>query len=314
MSTTYERRALSLVESLVVIAIIAVLIGLLLPAVLRVRDSVARSRCQNHLRQLGHALHLHHDSHDCLPINGGWDGRQQIDTVAGGKTTVCVTEKVFNLTFTYGVGDPDRSPQDQTGSWAFAILPEIEQSTAYANRSWDLPMPLLVCPSRRTAQARTAQDDLNGSYQTGGWAWARTDYAGNYLLFPSRPASNGPAACLNFGNVGDGLTTTVMLGEKAMNPQDPATGTWYWDEPYFLGGSGGTTRGFGTKPGEGTQIVRDDPKMGYQYRYNWGSLHPRGANFLMTDGSVRCISYGLKDEMVQALMTPAGGEVVPGEL
>jgi prepilin-type N-terminal cleavage/methylation domain-containing protein/prepilin-type processing-associated H-X9-DG protein len=289
-------RGFSLVELLVSIAVLSILIGLLLPAVQKVRESAARTACQNNLKQAALALTMHHDARKVFPSNGGWDGKQTIADTAGAPFTPSTHDKLLNETYQWGVGDPARAPKDQTGSWAFAILPHVEQEAAYRNRDWKAVVPVFACPTRRSARAETVvAEDAYGRYVGGGWEWGKIDFACNLQALDNRPT------CLRIGEFKDGLSNTALVGEKAFDPTVNGPNTWYWDEPYFLGGSKGTGRA-------GLGIVPARP--GVPYKENWGSAHPGGAQFGFGDGSVRLVRFDTDLTVVEAFLTPDGGEAV----
>jgi type II secretory pathway pseudopilin PulG len=67
------RRGITLVELLVIMAIVAVLAALLLPAVQMAREASRRATCNSHLRQIGAALQNYHQTHGKLPFGIGSD-------------------------------------------------------------------------------------------------------------------------------------------------------------------------------------------------------------------------------------------------
>ena len=290
-------RAFTLLELLVVIAIVGILTGLFLGAVQNVRSAAQKMRCANNLKEIGLALHHYHDTIGSFPSNGGYDGKQQVKDVNGKLVTIATIDHVSG-TWKWGVGDPNRSLRDQTGSWAFSILPFVEQDNAYRTQSWQPPLSLYFCPARRGPLAPVAADDDRAKYVSGGWQWAKIDYAGNARLFLPRPALR------DITKISDGLSNTILVGEKAVDLKYALTGSWYWDEPYFLGGSDSTAR-------KGKKIVRDARGTFLEIRENWGSSHSGGVNFLFADGSVRTINNSTSPERLLAYLTPAGGEVVP---
>src|SRR4051812_42919501 len=61
-------KAISLVELLVVIGIIAILIAILLPSISRAREQANRTRCENNIRQIGFALAVYVSDHGEYPV------------------------------------------------------------------------------------------------------------------------------------------------------------------------------------------------------------------------------------------------------
>ncbi len=103
-----KRRAFTLIELLVVISIISVLIGLLLPAVQRARETANRISCANNLKQIGLAMHMYHNDNERLP------------TTRGGGLSVIYNPELI-----------DTRPFGGGATWAVQIMPYLEQSNLY---------------------------------------------------------------------------------------------------------------------------------------------------------------------------------------
>ena len=109
------------------------------------------------------------------------------------------------------------------------LLPFVEQDNIFRDRAWQSVVAIYYCPARRQSKALIATADDRADYIGGGWAWAKIDYAGNARLFQPRPT------CQTLASITDGTSTTILVGEKAVDLDYALTGSWYWDEPYFLG-------------------------------------------------------------------------------
>ena len=288
-------RGFTMLELVVVIAIISILIGLLLPAVQSSRESARSLSCSEHLRQLGIALHAFHATHGALPSNGGWSPGNKFKTPGGQEVILSTTLQRPVAYRPWGAPITGQTPKEQNGSWAHSILSQLEQSSVYHQGHSSTHLSIYRCPSRSRLAPMPPVSDRYGTYEGGGVAWAKTDYAANAWVFENRPR------VWRLEHIADGTSNTIALGEKAFDPFIQDGPSWYWDEPLVVGGSGGTARA-------GHLIITDG--SGIEIRHNWGSPHPGSTHFLRADGSVNNLTTTIDWKLFHALRTPNLGEVI----
>lgn len=307
-----KRKAFTLVELLVVIAIIGILVALLLPAIQAAREAARRSQCQNNLRQMGIALQSYHDKRQALPQ--GRNGRDQFSV-----------------------------------SWAFQILPEIEELPAYqahdrtkrvddpANtNSMRIAISVYTCPSRRPPQADRNFDNDDAAPTVLGAA-TRGDYAANTGYTLGTGTSSGGAGVEEFNSdidptvsgpifsgshialrkVSDGTAKTFAIGERHIPPVPDGTNVdlehYAIGDTAFLGGDRRETIFAATANGMASPQQRyrtpNDAASGTALGM-FGSEHSGVAQFAFLDGHVQPISLSVDLEVLKAYSTIGGGETV----
>lgn len=282
------RRAFTLVELLVALAVLAVLLALLLCAVQKCREAACRCACSSNLRQLALAALNYADSAGgCLPH--------------GGSTPECAR--------LYGPGH---------AGWGYAVLPYCGGESACRLPTWaeisNAPLPAAFnCPSRRgptragaggpsvsdyAGLARTAAEVLgpiwapaaNGEQYYFGWVWGfpAPRLAGAYDGAITRllaPGGRG-AALTDFPR---GTSNTLLFAEKRLC-RVYYGGGWWTD---YSGPGGGWTDAAmpvwpGRPPGRAQcGPVRDGP----------GSAHPAAMNAARCDGSAHAVSYSVAGDV-----------------
>jgi hypothetical protein len=329
---------------LVVIAIIAVLIGLLLPAVQKVRDAAARAQCQNNVKQLVLACHNYHDSNGVLPPTAAF---------VGGNKAV---------------------------SSHFLLLPYIEQDNLYREANGisfnarTTPVKTFWCPKdASTSQGRITdiRDGDEGRTSAGGVKFGVTNYAINGQV-AVMAVQNGHVfkGGLTLVGIADGTSNTVLFAERmatctgpnfpypgadpnllaasityciwSRGPKDNTTSVWF---------DGANADDLTSNPGtfpEGyswwdcpafDQPLSDPthygPRSDPDFRQNWnggvvnpggiqGSPLPRGCDYRrlqalhgdvmnvgLADGSVRSVSSSISASTWQIVCNPNDG-LLPG--
>jgi len=303
--TPRHRQGVTLIELLVVIGIVAILIGLLLPAVQQVRAAAARVNCQSNLKQIALAIHAYHDTNGVLPIDS------------------------FDA---FG-------PQSHSWSWLARTLPFLEQDNLY--RAGNIPsntlyqsqvavatqVKVFLCPSDIAMSEGPRPDaaDLgvyHGPLYPPPIDAGQTNYKGvsgaNWQWGDPRwhnPGTNGSWNGLTSGDglfyrgdfmspkqlisITDGTSNTFMVGEDI-----PSKNNWCsW--PYSNNAVGTCAIAPNAKRKNGTEY----PSYDWFNVYSFRSRHAGGLQFAYADCSVHYITDSITLQVYRAMATIQGGEV-----
>ena len=285
-------RAFTLVELLVVTAIIGMLIALLLPAVQAAREAARRMQCSNQTKQLTLACHNYHDIHNLLPNS------------TTPYTLAVELQKKHGTDWADNPNDNSNTPYAQRHQYSYltTLLPYIEQSSlyqeVYANADlpqrsgvspyrdlwvgavsgvptfWAQQVPSILCPSDPERSIRLPTDPALNSYRANaGDVWGMIDHP-NTRTRCRGSFTSGRWNPIGIESITDGTSNTIALSETAIAPR----------------GAGKRTMRGGVSCG---QI-----EGGQHLHLCWATIganreYTSGANVLgqNTDGSVRDIAH-----------------------
>jgi prepilin-type N-terminal cleavage/methylation domain-containing protein/prepilin-type processing-associated H-X9-DG protein len=309
------RRGFTLIELLVVISIIAVLIGLLLPAVLAAREAANRLACMSNLKNLALALHNYHASYDTFPPGslGPLIGTTQYDQLKqhglGTQLLPFLEQQTLASAYRWDVSWFD--PPNQTV--VNTQLGVFQCPSAQANRIQDGSRPTVTPPPTDYFNGTAACGDYAGiTYvnaglvRTGviGAPGGPQDLVGNYeAVFPGNRTTS-LAAIL------DGSSNTILMAECAGRPQRwqgsrEVRNTWVsggpWASRNLLWTRGATADGSDFFGRCAVNCTNDREVY---------SFHPGGANVAFADGRVRFLKASIDIQVFSRLVTRAGQEIV----
>lgn len=305
------RTAMTLVELLVVLAIVGILITMLLPAVQFAREAARRASCFNNLRQVGIALHVYMDRQSSFP--SGYLSRVVL---------------------------PSREDGGPGWSWGSLILPDVEQNALSQKVNFGLPvesaasaevrsvsLATFVCPSDSEFEPVIEIPSLANDQVI--CTMAASSYVA--CVGTVRPTCKicrdafdgvfGRNRGITAADIVDGLADTIAVGERAFKWSTPAlygvvAGSELIDRLIDgrLAAGPGYVLGTTFKDGFNVEEIVDDPREDHSLAESFGSMHPGGANFVFCDGAAHYIRDNIDPAVMNAISTrygdPKGGETI----
>jgi prepilin-type N-terminal cleavage/methylation domain-containing protein/prepilin-type processing-associated H-X9-DG protein len=288
-----RRRGFTMIELLTVVAIIAILIALLLPAVQSAREAARRVQCEKNLLQLGIAMGNYASTHRVFPPG-------------------VVNDKgpIRDLPRGYHVG------------WAVQLLPYIEQGNIYRHIDFrqgvyaDANLTTLshfigvfICPSDWTAGPMSymgCHHDVEAPIDADNHGVL---YLNSHVAYDD--LTDGPAYTILLGEAlhsatlgwASGTRATLRNAGHRLNELDPwATA---WGSPSLNMQNHAELR----DPDGVTTMVQGGVLPLYHVG-GFSSYHPQGVNFLFCDGSARFLKVSIDQSVLYRLANRADGEVI----